>query len=153
MKASINAPTLAWDANDTNLIKVSGGSANMYGQPGRTIITFSAHGETHDFDWTPGTDGTLNVKDILPTGTDYEWKAKVVGTDPALNSETDGRRLLDKDRYTPPTPVPDPDPDADAEEDTQSSREAAPVAASVALSTIDGESKPWIRGLAYYAGR
>ena len=153
VKASINAPTLAWDANDTNLIKVSGGSANMYGQPGRTIITFSAHGETHDFDWTPGADGTLNVKDILPTGTDYEWKAKVVGTDPALNSETDGRRLLDKDRYTPPTPVPDPDPDADAEEDTQSSREAAPVAASVALSTIDGESKPWIRGLAYYAGR
>ena len=153
VKAVINAPTLTWDANDTNLIKVSGGSATMYGQPGRTLITFTVNGKPHDFDWTPSTNGTLDVKDILPTGADYEWKARVVGSDPALNNEADGKRLLDKDRYTPPAPVPDPDPDTDSGQDAQSARETKPVAASVALSTIDGESKPWIRGLAYYARR
>ena len=38
----VKAPMLTWDANDPNIIKVSGGSVNMYGQPGRTVITFTA---------------------------------------------------------------------------------------------------------------
>lgn len=153
VKAVINAPTLAWDANGTNLIKVNGGSATMYGQPGKTLITFTVNGKPRDFDWTPGTNSTLDVKDALPTGADYEWRARVVGADSALNSETGGKRLLDKDRHTPPAPVPNPNPGNISNQNTRSVRKAAPVASSVALSTIDGESKPWIRGLAYYARR
>ena len=43
---------------------------------------------------------------MLPTGADYAWKAKVVGTDTALNNEDNGGTLLDHDRYKAPTPKP-----------------------------------------------
>ena len=148
VKATIQAPKLTWDPSNANIIKVIGGSVDMYGQTGKTLITFTAGDKSYDVTWTPG-DNALDVKDILPTGTDYMWRAKVLGADPALDSETNSGQLLDKDRYIPPAPVPGPDSGQDA----QSASEATPVASSVALSTINGESKPWIRGLAYYAGR
>ena len=151
-----------WDANDPNIIKVSGGSVNMYGQPGKTMITFTADGKSYDVAWALGSD-KLNVKDVLPTGADYAWKAKVVGTDTALNNEDNGGTLLDHDRYKTPTPKPEPSepsepskPSEPSDSDASTEGEAAtrndrPVASSVALSTVDGASKPWIRGLAYYA--
>lgn len=107
VKAAVKAPMLTWDANDPNIIKVSGGSVNMYGQPGRTVITFTADGKSYDVAWVLGSD-KLNVKDVLPTGVDYAWKAKVVGTDTALNNEDNGGTLLDHDRYKAPTPKPEP---------------------------------------------
>ena len=162
VKAAVKAPMLTWDANDPNIIKVSGGSVNMYGQPGRTVITFTADGKSYDVAWVLGSD-KLNVKDVLPTGVDYAWKAKVVGTDTALNNEDNGGTLLDHDRYKAPTPKPEPSepsepskPSEPSDSDASTEGEAAtrndrPVASSVALSTVDGASKPWIRGLAYYA--
>ena len=90
-----------------DIIKVSGGSVNMYGQPGKTVITFTADGKSYDVAWVLGSD-KLNVKDVLPTGADYAWKAKVVGTDTALNNEDNGGTLLDHDRYKAPTPKPEP---------------------------------------------
>ena len=162
VKAAVNAPMLTWDANDPNIIKVSGGSVNMYGQPGKTVITFTADGKSYDVAWALGSD-KLNVKDVLPTGADYAWKAKVVGTDTALNNEDNGGTLLDHDRYKTPTPKPEPSepsepskPSEPSDSDASTEGEAAtrndrPVASSVALSTVDGASKPWIRGLAYYA--
>ena len=146
---------LTWDANDPNIIKVSGGSVNMYGQPGRTVITFTADGKSYDVAWVLGSD-KLNVKDVLPTGVDYAWKAKVVGTDTALNNEDNGGTLLDHDRYKAPTPKPEPSepsepskPSEPSDSDASTEGEAAtrndrPVASSVALSTVDGASKPWI---------
>ena len=162
VKAAVKAPMLTWDANDPNIIKVSGGSVNMYGQPGKTVITFTADGKSYDVAWALGSD-KLNVKDVLPTGADYAWKAKVVGTDTALNNEDNGGTLLDHDRYKTPTPKPEPSepsepskPSEPSDSDASTEGEAAtrndrPVASSVALSTVDGASKPWIRGLAYYA--
>ena len=162
VKAAVNAPMLTWDANDPNIIKVSGGSVNMYGQPGKTVITFTADGKSYDVAWALGSD-KLNVKDVLPTGADYTWKAKVVGTDTALNNEDNGGTLLDHDRYKTPTPKPEPSepsepskPSEPSDSDASTEGEAAtrndrPVASSIALSTVDGASKPWIRGLAYYA--
>ena len=162
VKAAVKAPMLTWDANDPNIIKVSGGSVNMYGQPGKTVITFTADGKSYDVAWALGSD-KLNVKDVLPTGADYAWKAKVVGTDTALNNEDNGGTLLDHDRYKAPTPKPEPSepsepskPSEPSDSDASTEGEAAtrndrPVASSVALSTVDGASKPWIRGLAYYA--
>ena len=145
-----------------DIIKVNGGSVNMYGQPGKTEITFTADGKSYDVAWALGSD-KLNVKDVLPTGADYAWKAKVVGTDTALNNEDNARTLLDQDRYKTPTPNPEPSepsepskPSEPSDSDASTEGEAAtrndrPVASSVALSTVDGASKPWIRGLAYYA--
>lgn len=162
VKAAVKAPMLTWDANDPNIIKVSGGSVNMYGQPGKTVITFTADGKSYDVAWALGSD-KLNVKDVLPTGADYAWKAKVVGTDTALNNEDNGGTLLDHDRYKAPTPKPEPSepsepskPSEPSDSDASTEGEAAtrndrPVASSIALSTVDGASKPWIRGLAYYA--
>ena len=86
----------------------------------------------------------------LPTGVDYTWKFKVTGPDPALNNEADGSTIKDSDRYNGPTPDPKPDSNPDQSGSGQSD---APTASSVALSTIDGKSKPWVRGLAYYANR
>lgn len=51
VKAAVKAPMLTWDANDPNIIKVSGGSVNMYGQPGKTVITFTADGKSYDVAW------------------------------------------------------------------------------------------------------
>lgn len=86
----------------------------------------------------------------LPTGVDYTWKFKVTGPDPALNNEVDGSTIKDSDRYSEPTTDPETDPNPDQSESKQSN---TPTASSVALSTIDGKSKPWVRGLAYYANR
>ena len=100
---------------------------------------------------------------MLPTGADYAWKAKVVGTDTALNNEDNGGTLLDHDRvqgshaetrtvgtFRTIKTVGAIGSDASTEGEA-ATRNDRPVASSVALSTVDGASKPWIRGLAYYA--
>lgn len=123
-KAVINAPTLRWNANDTNTIDVYGGSVDTYHQPGKIAITFSHAGTSQDVEWTPGT-SSLHVKDLLPTGADYTWTVKVTGNDPALNNEVNGGRLADKDRFQPPAPEPDPSTDPDTSPDTSPTTDAA----------------------------
>ncbi len=111
-KAGIQAPQLRWSSTDTDTIDITGGTVNMYGQSGKTMITFTAEGKSYDVPWTPS-DRTLNVNNILPTGADYVWKARVVGDDPALSNETSGERLKDANRYQPPAqPDPTPSPSA-----------------------------------------
>lgn len=105
-KAGIQAPQLRWSSTDTDTIDITGGTVNMYGQSGKTMITFTAEGKSYDVPWAPS-DRTLNVNNILPTGADYVWKARVVGDDPALSNETSGERLKDADRHQPPA-QPDP---------------------------------------------
>ena len=149
IKAEITTmPTLSWDANDTNLIKVSGGSVKTWNQIGSYSFVFTGGGKTYEIPWAQGT-SQLNAEK-LPTGVDYTWKFKVTGPDPALNNEADGSTIKDSDRYNEPTPDPKPDSNPDQSGSGQSD---APTASSVALSTIDGKSKPWVRGLAYYANR
>ena len=148
-KAEITTmPTLAWDANATNLIKVAGGSVKTWNQIGSYSFVFTGGGKTYEIPWTQGT-SQLNAEK-LPTGVDYTWKFKVTGPDPALNNEEDGSTIKDSDRYSEPTTDPETDPNPDQSESKQSN---TPTASSVALSTIDGKSKPWVRGLAYYANR
>lgn len=148
-KAEITTmPTLAWDANATNLIKVAGGSVKTWNQIGSYSFVFTGGGKTYEIPWTQGT-SQLNAEK-LPTGVDYTWKFKVTGPDPALNNEADGSTIKDSDRYSEPTTDPETDPNPDQSESKQS---GTPTASSVALSTIDGKSKPWVRGLAYYANR
>lgn len=148
-KAEITTmPTLAWDANATNLIKVAGGSVKTWNQIGSYSFVFTGGGKTYEIPWTQGT-SQLNAEK-LPTGVDYTWKFKVTGPDPALNNEVDGSTIKDSDRYSEPTTDPETDPNPDQSESKQSN---TPTASSVALSTIDGKSKPWVRGLAYYANR
>ena len=148
-KAEITTmPTLAWDVNATNLIKVAGGSVKTWNQIGSYSFVFTGGGKTYEIPWTQGT-SQLNAEK-LPTGVDYTWKFKVTGPDPALNNEVDGSTIKDSDRYSEPTTDPETDPNPDQSESKQSN---TPTASSVALSTIDGKSKPWVRGLAYYANR
>ena len=122
IKADIKAPQLRWNSTDTDTIDVTGGIVNMYGQPGKTIITFTAADKSYDIPWTPG-ERTLNVKNVLPTGVDYVWRARVVGDDPALNNETGDERLKDADRYRPPAqPAPTSSPSKNLSASSSASR-------------------------------
>lgn len=80
--AAITPPTLTWDGNDPDLIRINGGSINLWGQSGTVQIVIDGR----PYSWAGD---RLDVHG-LPAGR-YQWKVIVTGaTDSALNNTAEG---------------------------------------------------------------
>ncbi len=105
-RAEITLPSLHWDGTNPDILHVTGGAVDAYGQTVTTTIVLTDDSRRqYQFDWHPGFTSILDAS-ALPQGSSYSWCVKVEGADKAIDNTRSSRTTLkDGDRPSTVSPV------------------------------------------------